>query len=111
MLTVITAVFFAQLFVQGMNVGLVGLGAAGMAGAATAAYLIFPHVRSRVMRFIHPEQGDHYQVDMALQAFGNGGLVGRGPGEGRVKDLLPRRACRFCLCRSRGKNSDWSSAC
>ncbi len=25
----------------------------------------------------------------ALQAFGNGGLLGRGPGEGRVKDLLP----------------------
>ncbi len=25
----------------------------------------------------------------ALQAFGNGGLFGRGPGEGRVKDILP----------------------
>ena len=89
MLTVITAVFFAQLFVQGMNMGFVGLGAAGMVGAAVSAYAIFPHVRSRVERFIHPEQGDHYQVDMALQAFGNGGLLGRGPGEGRVKDLLP----------------------
>jgi cell division protein FtsW len=60
-----------------------------MVGAAAGAYAIFPHVRSRVERFIHPEQGDHYQVDMALQAFGNGGLLGRGPGEGRVKDLLP----------------------
>ena len=25
----------------------------------------------------------------ALEAFGNGGLLGRGPGEGRVKDVLP----------------------
>ena len=89
MLTVITAVFFAQLFVEGMNMAFVGLGALGMAGAAFSAFVMFPHVRSRVMRFLHPEQGDHYQVDTALQAFGNGGFLGRGPGEGRVKDLLP----------------------
>src|SRR5580692_3234285 len=38
MLSVITAVFFAQLFVQGMNMGFVGLGAAGMVGAAVSAY-------------------------------------------------------------------------
>jgi cell division protein FtsW len=89
MLSVITAVFFTQLFILGMNMAFVGVTAASMAAAAAGAFLFFPHVRSRVMRFIHPEQGDHYQVDMALQAFGNGGLVGRGPGEGRVKDLLP----------------------
>lgn len=89
MLSVITAVFFAQLFILGMNMAFVGIGAAGMVGAALAAYTFFPHVRSRVTRFLHPEQGDHYQVDMALQAFGNGGFLGRGPGEGRVKDLLP----------------------
>jgi cell division protein FtsW len=89
MLSVITAVFFLQLFVRGLNMALVGVSAAGIVGAAASAYVFFPHVRSRVTRFIHPEQGDHYQVDMALQAFGNGGLLGRGPGEGRVKDLLP----------------------
>jgi cell division protein FtsW len=89
MLSVITAVFFSQLFVEGMNMALVGVGALGMIGAAFGAFVMFPHVRSRVMRFLHPEQGDHYQVDTALQAFGNGGLLGRGPGEGRVKDLLP----------------------
>jgi len=89
MLSVITAVFFAQLFVGGLNMVLVGFGSVGLAGLAFVAYTMFPHVRSRVMRFLHPEQGDHYQVDTALQAFGNGGLLGRGPGEGRVKDLLP----------------------
>jgi cell division protein FtsW len=89
MLSVITAVFFTQLFILGMNMAFVGVAAASMAAAASGAFIFFPHVRSRVMRFIHPEQGDHYQVDMALQAFGNGGLMGRGPGEGRVKDLLP----------------------
>jgi cell division protein FtsW len=89
MLSVITAVFFTQLFIQGMNLAWVGLGTAGMMSAAVAAYTFFPHVRSRVERFVHPETGDNYQVLTALQAFGNGGLLGRGPGEGRVKDLLP----------------------
>ena len=46
--------------------------------------MLFPHVQSRVQRFLHPEQSaTHYQVTTALEAFGNGGLFGRGPGEGR----------------------------
>lgn len=89
MLTVITTVFMAQLFIDGMNLFLVGVGIGSMAAAFVGAFLAFPHVRSRVERFMHPNSGDHYQVDTALQAFGNGGLLGRGPGEGRVKDLLP----------------------
>ncbi len=89
MLTVITAVFFTQFFVAGLNLFAVGMGVGAMAAAGVGAYALFPHVRSRVTRFIHPDRGDHYQVDTALQAFGNGGLLGRGPGEGRVKDLLP----------------------
>ena len=89
MLTVITAVFLTQLFVDGLNLIFVGMGFAGMIGAGVGAFFIFPHVRSRVERFLHPDVGDHYQIDTALRAFGNGGLLGRGPGEGRVKDLLP----------------------
>lgn len=89
MLTVITSVFLAQLFVDGLNLALVGVGCGAMAGAGVGAFFIFPHVRSRVERFLHPNVGDHYQIDTALRAFGNGGLMGRGPGEGRVKDLLP----------------------
>lgn len=89
MLTVITTVFMTQLFVDGLNLILVGLGVGIMIGAGIAAFFLFPHVRSRVERFLHPNVGDHYQIDTALRAFGNGGLTGRGPGEGRVKDLLP----------------------
>ena len=89
MLTVISTVLMAQLFIDGMNLFLVGVGVSGMAAAFVGAFLAFPHVRSRVERFLHPGVGDHYQIDTALQAFGNGGLLGRGPGEGRVKDLLP----------------------
>jgi len=89
MLLVITAVFFAQFFVAGLNLFVVGaVGALGIAGAGLA-YTIFPHVQSRVHRFLDPSSGDNYQVSVALEAFGNGGLLGRGPGEGRVKNVLP----------------------
>ncbi|WP_229681181.1 FtsW/RodA/SpoVE family cell cycle protein [Neoroseomonas lacus] len=89
MLLVVSAVFFAQFFVAGMNMFLVGaVGGVGIAGAA-GAYLLFPHVQSRVQRFLDPASGDSYQVNVALEAFANGGLLGRGPGEGRVKNVLP----------------------
>ncbi len=89
MLAVIGAVFFVQLFVAGLNLLLVGVGIGAIGAAAMAAYAFFPHVRSRVTRFLDPASGDNYQVYTALEAFGNGGLLGRGPGEGRVKDVLP----------------------
>jgi len=89
MLSVITTVFITQLFVDGLSLFLVAGGVGCMIAAFIGAYAVFPHVRSRVERFLHPEVGDHYQIDTALRAFGNGGLLGRGPGEGRVKDLLP----------------------
>ena len=89
MLAVVTSVFFAQLFVGGLNLALVGIALGGMASAAVSAFAFFPHVRSRVMRFLHPTTDNSYQVDKSLEAFGNGGLLGRGPGEGHVKDVLP----------------------
>ena len=89
MLAVVAAVFFVQLFINGLNLVLVGIGAGGLVAAAVGAYSFFPHVRSRVTRFLDPASGDSYQVNTALEAFGNGGLLGRGPGEGRVKDVLP----------------------
>ncbi len=91
MLAVITAVFFAQLYVAGLNVIMVGIGMLGFGGASVAAYLFFPHVQKRVETFLHPGNGigGDYQPRTALEAFGNGGLLGRGPGEGRVKDVLP----------------------
>jgi cell division protein FtsW len=91
MLAVITAVFFAQLYVAGLNVIMVGIGMAGFGAAGVAAYLFFTHVQKRVENFLHPGNGigGDYQPRTALEAFGNGGFLGRGPGEGRVKDVLP----------------------
>ncbi|WPB84409.1 putative peptidoglycan glycosyltransferase FtsW [Sediminicoccus rosea] len=89
MLAVIVAVFLAQVFVSGINLMWVVAGAGGVAGLAVLAFMLHGHVRSRVQRFLDPEAGDNFQIRMSLEAFGNGGLFGRGPGEGRVKDALP----------------------
>ncbi|HEX2939721.1 MAG TPA: putative peptidoglycan glycosyltransferase FtsW [Rhodopila sp.] len=88
MLAVVTVVFLAQLYVNGMPLFLVGIALGCLGGGAVMAYTLFPHVRSRVTRF-WDGTGDNYQVTTALEAFGNGGLLGRGPGEGHVKDVLP----------------------
>ncbi|QHI95747.1 FtsW/RodA/SpoVE family cell cycle protein [Aristophania vespae] len=89
MLSVVTVVFAAQLFIDGLPIIFFVALVASMLGAFGIAFLKFNHVRSRVERFLHPDVGDHYQIDTSLRAFGNGGLLGRGPGEGHVKDLLP----------------------
>ncbi|MCX5617899.1 putative lipid II flippase FtsW [Bombella sp. TMW 2.2543] len=89
MLSVISMVFITQLFIDGLPIIVFGMLVSAALGAFGVAYLVFEHVHSRVQRFLHPDVGDHYQIDTSMRAFGNGGLLGRGPGEGRVKDLLP----------------------
>ena len=85
----ITLVFIGQFFLAGLPVAwLVATGALGLAGLV-GAYFLFPHVTSRVNRFLDPASGDTYQVDRSLEAFINGGFLGTGPGEGEIKQLLP----------------------
>lgn len=66
-------------------VALIALGGAG----AWMAYLNFPHVSQRVDRFFSPLPSENFQVDRAMQSFAEGGLLGRGPGEGTIKSVLP----------------------
>lgn len=89
MTLVVTSVWAAQFFLAGLPMVLVVLLVASGIGAAIGAYFLFDHVKSRVDRFLDPTSGDTYQIDQAMQAFRDGGLFGRGPGEGRVKELLP----------------------
>ncbi|MGC8477699.1 MAG: FtsW/RodA/SpoVE family cell cycle protein [Acetobacteraceae bacterium] len=95
MAVVITAVLFVQMFVDGLSLTLVAVSLLGMAAMAVAAYLSFHHVRMRVAEFLHPHGPDAYQIQISLKAFGNGGLLGRGLGEGRMKDLLPDAQADF----------------
>ncbi|MCB1520948.1 MAG: cell division protein FtsW [Hyphomicrobiaceae bacterium] len=82
-------VWGAQFFLSGQPViaaaALAALGAAGLG----AAYFVFPHVASRVDRFLVPNVGDNSQVERAIRSFTEGGFFGRGPGEGTIKTSLP----------------------
>lgn len=86
---VVAAVWFTQFCMAGLSLAWVGLFALMGTVALVGAYLFFPHVASRVDRFLDPASGDSYQIDRALEAFMNGGLFGRGPGEGTVKQFIP----------------------
>ncbi len=50
---------------------------------------MLPHVAGRIDRFLAPHTGDTFQVDTAMQSIMSGGWLGRGPGEGTVKRILP----------------------
>jgi cell division protein FtsW len=58
-------------------------------GGIVAAYATLPHVAGRIDRFITPASGDTFQIDTAIQTIMRGGWLGRGPGEGTVKRILP----------------------
>ena len=86
---VVSAVWTLQFFLAGLPLVWVGLLAAVAAVALTGSYLALPYVARRIDSFLDPAAGDRYQVDRSIEAFMNGGLFGRGPGEGTVKALLP----------------------
>ncbi len=58
-------------------------------GGIFAAYTFLPHVAGRIDRFLSPGSGDTFQVDTAMESIMSGGWLGRGPGEGTVKRILP----------------------
>jgi cell division protein FtsW len=89
MTMVVACVWASQFFMAGLSLfWVVSLAAMGV-GGAVLAYHMLPHVHDRVNRFLDPQTGDQYQIQKSMEAFTEGGLLGRGPGEGRVKEQLP----------------------
>ena len=97
MLLLVSLIWFGQMFFANLApvllLGLLGIVVAVM----SIGYVFLPHVRVRLMGFLDPTTGDSYQVDRAQQAFVDGGLFGRGPGEGVVKNLIPDAHTDFIL--------------
>jgi cell division protein FtsW len=86
--TLILGTWGVMFFMAGMPwLWIIVVGGLGVAGAFTA-YTVFPHVASRLDRFLSGE-GDTFQVDMGREAVINGGWFGVGPGEGVVKRIIP----------------------
>jgi cell division protein FtsW len=88
-------VWGALFFMAGMRLiwvaGLAGIAATGLVGA----YFTVPHVARRIQRFLDPASGDSFNIDIALESFSSGGWLGRGPGEGTVKRILPESHTDF----------------
>ena len=92
----ISMVWAALFFMAGLHwfwVG--GIGGVGASGVLLA-YKFVPHVRGRIDKFLDPGAGagggvqaDTFQVDTAMESFISGGWLGKGPGEGTLKRVLP----------------------
>ncbi len=90
MTVLVSATFFCQLFVAGLSIFLVFLALFFIVGISIFSYFIFDHVKSRINSFLGGLGGsDTYQIDLSLQAFKNGGLFGKGPGQGILKEKIP----------------------
>jgi len=86
---VMSSIWGMQIFLSGLPMLLVLVLAVGGVTAVAGAYFFFPHVASRIDRFLDPSSGDNYQVQKSLDAFSNGGLFGTGPAHGVIKMNLP----------------------
>ena len=89
MLVMVSAVFGIQLFVAGLPIIWLFIAIFAAVFGSIGAYLLLPHVASRINRFLDPVNSENYQVTRSLEAFESGGLYGKGPGEGSVKQFLP----------------------
>ncbi|MCP3055416.1 putative lipid II flippase FtsW [Aurantimonas marianensis] len=84
----VTAAWGGLFFMAGMPWLWIMLLGGVAVGGSLLAYMAFPHVASRIDRFITGE-GDTFQTDTAREAIMRGGWFGQGPGEGTVKRMLP----------------------
>tara|TARA_B100000575_G_scaffold103074_1_gene82151 strand:- start:3645 stop:4472 length:828 start_codon:yes stop_codon:yes gene_type:complete len=90
MTVLISATFFCQLFVAGLSLFLVLVAFSFIILISVLSYFIFDHVQSRINSFLGGIGGsDTYQIDLSIQAFQNGGLLGKGPGQGILKEKIP----------------------
>jgi len=85
----VSTIWGVELFLAGLPLQWVAM--LGLAGGVSliGAYFALPHVTARIDGFLDPTGAGRYQIDRSIEAFMNGGVLGRGPGEGTVKALLP----------------------
>jgi cell division protein FtsW len=91
----LACVFVMLAFLGGVSIVWLA-GACVTGGLATAlAYFGLPHVRQRFNDFFASDAETKNQIGMALEAIGSGAVLGRGPGEGEVKQVLPEAHSDF----------------
>ncbi|HMK88930.1 MAG TPA: putative peptidoglycan glycosyltransferase FtsW [Methylocystis sp.] len=94
--TMLVSMVWAFLF---FLAGLHWMWVAGIGGAAVSsallAYKFVPHVHARIQAFLEPPPPmtagvpTNFQSETALESFISGSWLGKGPGEGTIKRILP----------------------
>ena len=87
MTILISATFFCQLFIAGLSILLVIYGLIFILSVSIFAYYFLDHVKNRIDSFLG--NADSYQIDLSLLAFKSGGILGKGPGQGDLKEKIP----------------------
>ncbi|PPR49523.1 MAG: putative lipid II flippase FtsW [Alphaproteobacteria bacterium MarineAlpha5_Bin5] len=87
MTMLISFTFFCQLFVAGLSIFLVIFGIVFLITIGLVSFFIFDHVRLRIISFLGG--ADTYQIDLSIKAFKSGGIFGKGPGQGDLKEKIP----------------------
>lgn len=92
MLFLISSVFFIALFLVGVKLKYFVWLALGCIFLGVSLYFIFPHFQHRIDAYINSVflGGEKtYQVAKSLSALASGGLLGKGPFEGAIKNHIP----------------------
>lgn len=89
MTVLISGVWALQMVWAGIPAWLISILFTLGAVLVTGSYFFLAHVRDRIDRFLATENEIGSQIQKSMDAFANGNLLGRGPGEGVVKMSLP----------------------
>ena len=89
MFVIISFIYFGQLFIRGLKWRWVIFCSLFFSFVSFIAYFLLDNIKIRIDNFLYPSTGDNYQITKSLQAIKEGGLLGKGPGMGTVKDNLP----------------------
>ena len=111
MAVVVAAVWFAQFFMAGLRLYWVVAGGIAGASGLVGAYMLLPHVTSRIDRFLDPAAGDSYQVQPRDGGVRQWRSVGARTGRGHGSRTCCRTRTPISSSRSPARNSASSSAC
>ena len=94
MTILIATTFFCQLFVAGLPLLLVFVALGVLITMTISSYYLFDHVEKRISSFLD-SGADTYQIDLSIKAFQSGGILGKGPGQGILKESIPEASTDF----------------
>ncbi|PPR47235.1 MAG: putative lipid II flippase FtsW [Alphaproteobacteria bacterium MarineAlpha5_Bin9] len=97
MTVLISVTFFCQLFMAGLSIYLVAVVFILMILLFFLSYIFLGHVNLRIKswieHFINPDP--YSQISKSLNSFMSGGFLGKGPGQGNLKNQLPEANTDF----------------